>query len=128
MSATRACLLAVATVLAAPAVFAADKPDVENGKAVFEAKCAICHASNNEPGGPLTGPSMVGIVGRKAGTQKDFPMYSSALKDFGVKWSTKSLNEFLMNPGSKAPGTTMVMVVEDDKERADVVAYIATLK
>jgi cytochrome c2 len=109
-------------------MFAADKPDIENGKTVFAAKCGNCHAVNNEAGGPLTGPSMVGIVGRKAGTQKDFPLYSSALKDYGVKWSTKTLDEFLLNPAMKVPGTAMLVVLDDDKERADVVGYIATLK
>lgn len=128
MPATRPALLALAAALATSTAFAADKPDIENGKAVFEAKCGICHAVNNDPGGPLAGPSVVGIVGRKAGTQKDFVMYSSALKDFGVKWSTKTLDEFLVNPLTKVPGTSMPMMLPDDKERADVVGYLATLK
>ena len=64
-----------------PAIAAgAGKPDVANGKTIFEQRCSICHAVDQGPGGPVTGPSMVGIVGRKAATAPGFQMYSPALK------------------------------------------------
>jgi cytochrome c len=128
MFATRTRTLALAAALVAPVVFADGKPDAENGKTIFEQRCGICHAVNNEPGAPVLGPSMVGLVGRKAGTQKDFPLYTQAMKDYGVKWSAKTLDEFLVNPMIKVPGTTMPMVLPDDQERADVIAYLSSLK
>jgi cytochrome c len=128
MFATRTRLLALAAALATPAVFAAGKPDVENGKAIFKERCGICHAVNNEPGGPVMGPNMAGIIGRTAGTDKDFPLYTAAMKAYGVKWNAKSLDEFLTNPLTKVPGTTMPMMLPDEKERADVVAYLSSLK
>jgi len=129
MSATRPVrLLALAAALVTPAVFAAGKPDADNGKTIFAAKCGICHAVNNDPGGPVAGPNMVGVIGRKAGTQKDFAMYTPALKDYGVKWNPKTLNDFLVSPLTKVPGTTMPMMLPDDQERADVIAYLGTLK
>lgn len=127
MFTTRTRLLALATALVAPAVFAG-KADIENGKAIFTERCGICHAVSDESGGPIMGPSMVGLVGRKAGTQKDFVMYTTAMKDYGVKWSAKTLDEFLLNPMTKVPGTTMPMVLPDDKERGDVIAYLSSLK
>jgi cytochrome c len=121
--------LFVIAALVAPATFAAaPKPDIENGKTIFSQQCGICHAANKEPGGPNLGPNMVGVVGRKAGTLKDFPMYSAPLKAYGVTWSAKTLDEFLTNPMAKVPGTTMPMLLPDAKIRADVVAYLATLK
>jgi cytochrome c len=122
-------LLILAAVLAAPTVFAAgEKPDIENGKTVFAQQCGICHATSAAPGGPALGPNMVGLIGRKAASVKDFTMYSPALKKYGVTWSAKTLDEFLVNPMQKVPGTTMPMMVPDAKTRADVIGYIATLK
>lgn len=128
MSVTRTVrLLALAAALVTPAVFADDKPDVDNGKVIFDQRCGICHAVTKE-GGPILGPNLLGLIGRKAGTQKDFQLYTSALKDYGVKWSAKTLDEFLISPMDKVPGTQMPMVLPDDKERADVIAYLSTLK
>ncbi|HXS29928.1 MAG TPA: c-type cytochrome [Steroidobacteraceae bacterium] len=125
MSEFRNRLLALAAVLAVPSAFAAD---AANGKAVFETKCGICHASSTAPGGPVAGPSMVGLVGRKAASVEGFPMYSPALKASGLTWNPKLLDEFLVNPMAKVPGTMMVISLPDPKERADVIAYLATLK
>lgn len=125
MSEFRTRLLALAAVLAVPPAFAAD---VANGKAVFETKCGICHAASADPGGPVAGPNMVGLVGRKAATVDGFPMYSPALKASGITWNPKLLDEFLVNPMAKVPGTMMVISLPDPTERADVIAYLATLK
>jgi len=127
MSVTRLRLLALAAVLITPAALAAD---AAAGKEAFTAKCGICHATNAEPGGPVLGPNLAGVVGRTAGAQKDFPMYTPALKAFGEKqkWSAKTLDAFLKSPFEAVPGTAMPMPLPDDKERADVIAYLVTLK
>ncbi|HUG72169.1 MAG TPA: c-type cytochrome [Steroidobacteraceae bacterium] len=118
-------LLAVAALLAAPTAFAAD---AANGKAVFEKNaCNICHVVSDEPG-PATGPSLVGVVGRKAATVKDFAMYTDALKKSNLTWNAKNLDEFLAGPMTKVPGTMMLIPVTDAKERADLIAYLTTLK
>jgi cytochrome c len=130
MSAYRpARLFILAAALVAPTVFAAEaKPDIENGRNTFAQQCGICHSVTKEPGGPILGPSMVGLVGRKAGTVADFAMYSPALKAYKVTWNAKTLDEFLANPMVKVPGTTMPMMLADPKVRADVIGYLATLK
>jgi cytochrome c2 len=128
MLATHTRLLALAAALVTPAVFAAGKPDIENGKTIFKERCGICHAVNNEPGAPVMGPSMVGLMGRKAGTDKDFPLYTAAMQAYDVKWTAKTLDEFLANPLTSVPGTTMPMMLPDDQERADVIAYLSSLK
>ena len=40
----------------------------------------------------------------------------------------ETLDEFLAMPMQKVPGTTMPMMLPDAKERADVIAYLASLK
>lgn len=121
-------LFVVAAALAAPALcVAGSKPDIERGKATFNVMCSVCH-SVQETGGANQGPNLLGLVGRKAGSQPDFTMYSEALKSSGITWSTKALDKFLVNPGEKVPGTLMPMQIPDDKMRADVIAYLATLK
>ncbi len=126
MSVIRTHLLALVVVVATPTAFADDKVDVENGKTIFDQRCGICHAATKEDS-KIMGPNMVGLVGRKAGSEPSFPTYSNALKDYKVTWSTKTLDEFLANPMVKVPGTTMPMFLPDDKERADVIAYLGTL-
>ncbi len=127
MSVTRSVrLLAAAALLAAPTAFAAD---AEAGKAVFaKYACATCHATTAGPGGPPTGPTLAGVVGRKAATVKEYPMYTDALKKHGVTWDARTLDEFLASPMTKVPGTMMVMPVADATERANVIAYLETLK
>ena len=121
-------LLVVAAAIVAPALCAAgSKPDIENGKATFNAMCGVCH-SVQITGGPNQGPNLLGVVGRKAASEPQFTMYSPALKASGITWSKKTLDKFLVNPMEKVPGTFMPMQIPDNKTRADVVAYLATLK
>jgi cytochrome c2 len=76
----------------------------------------------------MVGPSLFGVVGRKAGTGKSLLGASENLKKYGVIWNAETLDEFLMNPSAKVPGTAMAGVLSDPKQRADVIAYLATLK
>ena len=128
MSVTRSRLLAVAALLVAPAVFADGKADIENGQTIVAQRCGFCHAVSRESGGPMAGPSMMGLIGRKAAGQPDFAMYSPALKGYSVTWSVETLDEYLASPLTKVPGTTMPVGLPDKKERGDVIAYLATLK
>ena len=127
MSVTRSArLLALAAVMAAPSAFAAD---ATAGKAVFDKyACGTCHSTTTEPGGPPTGPTLAGVVGRKAASVASFPTYTEALKKHGVTWDEKTLDEFLANPMAEVPGTMVVMPVPDAKERADVIEYVKTLR
>lgn len=121
-------LFVLAAAILVPALGAAEpKPDIEHGKATFNTMCSVCH-SVQKTGGPVEGPNLLGIVGRQAGSQPDFSKYSDALKTSGLIWSEKTLDQFLVNPMAKVPGTFMPMLIPDDKTRADVVAYLATLK
>lgn len=123
---TRIVTLAAALTAALPHALAA-APDVAAGKAYFESVCGMCHSAQRS-GGPNEGPNMLGLVGRKAGSQPDFTKYSEALKASPLVWSVKTLDQFLINPGAKVPGTIMPLQIADNKIRANVIAYLATLK
>lgn len=116
-------LLTVAALLAAPGAFAAD---VDAGKVVFQNLCATCHSTGT--GTTMPGPTLAGVIGRKAATEKSFAMYSDALKKYGVTWNEKTLDEFLASPFTKVPGTMMLMPVPDAQDRADLISYLKTLK
>jgi cytochrome c len=121
-------LFVLAAAVVAPALCAAgSKPNIESGKATFDTMCGVCH-SVQKAGGPTQGPNLLGVVGRKAASEPEFPMYSPALKASKITWNKKALDKFLLNPMEKVPGTIMPMLIPDNKTRADVVAYLATLK
>lgn len=120
--------LAVALALAAPRLCAAEPaPDIEHGKATFQAMCGVCH-SVQETGGPHEGPNLIGVVGRRAASQPDFLKYSEPLKASRLIWTVETLDQFLVSPMAMVPGTLMPMLIPDDKTRADVISYLSTLK
>ncbi len=130
MSATRRLrLFALAALLATPAAFAGDiKGNAANGKELFMTNaCATCHGVTKEDTMKV-GPSLFGVVGRKAGTGQSLLGASENLKKYGVIWSAETLDEFLVNPNAKVPGTAMSGVLADPQQRADVIAYLSTLK
>jgi cytochrome c len=98
--------------------------DVEHGKSVLKA-CAACHATDHANS---VGPGLGGIIGRKAGTVPGF-RYSRAMKNSGIVWDEKTLDAYLESPQKVVPGNRMPFAgLEDTQGRADLVAYLATLK
>jgi cytochrome c len=100
--------------------------DATAGKTVF-ARCAICHTTNkNGPNG--IGPNLFGVVGRKAGTAANFN-YSAAMKGSGITWTADKLDAYLTHPAQVVPGNRMAFAgIANQQQRADVIAYLATLK
>lgn len=96
-------------------------PDPAKGKAVF-ARCAVCHDLNT--GANRIGPSLKGIIGRKAGTQPGFA-YSPAMKAKGVTWNPASLSAYLAAPASYVPGNRMALApITNPQDRANLIAYL----
>ena len=99
--------------------------DVEAGKVAFK-KCALCHTT--EAGKNKIGPSLFGVVGRKAGSLDNFS-YSEAMKNFDHTWDAETLDTYLADPRAMVPGTKMIFPgIKDKTEREDVIAYLETLK
>ena len=117
-----AAALVSALLLATPAL---TQPvgDPVRGKQVFETMCTMCHAED----GDGQGPSLNGVVGRKAGTGPNFA-YTDAIKASNLTWTPATLDTFLQGPMEMVPGTAMPQTVPDPAQRADVIAYLATMK
>lgn len=109
---------------------AADAGSPDRGKIFFQQSCAICHADSRGAGNVAVtkqGPSLVGVFGRRAATGESFT-YSQALQKSGLTWEAGNLDRFLENPAATVPDTTMPLAVADSGNRADVIAYLSTLK
>lgn len=122
--------LLVAAIASAPSAFAADAQlgDAERGKAFFQQSCMVCHSSGQD-GRPLTGqgPLLAGVFGRPAASLANFG-YTKALQDSKLVWDAATLDRFLAAPTAVVPGTNMVIAVPNEKDRANVIAYLATLR
>jgi len=94
------------------------------GKKLFDDRCASCHASQKQ----AFGPSLNGVVGRKAGSVAGFP-YTDALKNSGVVWTEENLLKWLADPATFVPHAIMPHVAfADPAERVYVVEYLKSLK
>ncbi|MFT3730620.1 MAG: cytochrome c family protein [Hyphomicrobium sp.] len=114
-------VLAIAMIAAVPAVGHA--ADAEAGKTIFN-KCKACHQVDKN----AVGPHLGGIVGRKAASVADYN-YSDALKKSGITWDEAALDKWLQGPSKDVPGTKMIFAgVKDPTDRANLIAYLATLK
>ncbi len=97
----------------------------EHGAQVAK-QCGACH-NFQEGQGPKVGPDLYDVVGRKIASVAGFN-YSAALKGMSGTWTFDELNKWLADPRAVAPGTAMTFAgLTNEKQRADVIAYLETL-
>ena len=117
-------LAAGALITTAPSALAAD---ASHGQQLFRAQCGVCHQGGEGDGDGGAGPSLRGVVGRKVGGDAGFG-YTQVLSDSKESWTQDNLGAFLADPNKAKPGTSMPISVKNDTDRADLVAYLASLK
>lgn len=101
--------------------------DAKRGAEVFVEECGVCHSAI--PGRNKVGPTLTGINGRTAGSVPGFAGYSEAMKQSGITWTTEKLDLYIAAPKKVVPGNKMPYDgLADAGARADVIAYILTLK
>ncbi len=100
--------------------------DAAAGKAAFIGRCGACHQVDTAKSGPIA-PSLKGVAGRKIASLADFN-YSDALKAKSGRWTSAELETFLASPMKAVPGTKMMMAVPNAADRANLVAYLKTVK
>lgn len=114
----------LAVAQAAPA--AAIAPDAAKGATTFKTRCGICHSVTGADT-PMA-PPLNGVINRKAALGSKTFKYSDALKNSGKTWNAKSLDAFITAPQKDVPGTKMVIAVPNAQDRANIIAYLTTVK
>jgi cytochrome c len=108
-------------VLAAGAASAADG-DPAAGKKLFN-QCMACHSLVKDKNG--LGPSLHGVIGRKAATAEGFKNYSPAMQKAGIVWSEENIAKYLADPKGFIPGNRMIFQgLKKDEDRADLIAFL----
>lgn len=101
--------------------------DAKAGEALVK-KCTACHTFD-KGGKNGVGPNQFGLVGRAIASHEGYT-YSAALmamKD--KKWTEQTLSDFLANPKKYIAGNKMSFAgIKDPQERANLIAYLSTLK
>ena len=96
--------------------------DVEKGKALFE-QCAACHSLDGT--GDYDGPTLKGVIGRKAGSLEDY-RYSAAMKRSDVVWDAATVDKYVADPQAFIPGNRMAFAgISDKTQREDLIAFLA---
>jgi cytochrome c len=100
------------------------RADPREGASVFK-MCAPCHA--DEKDGPhRVGNNLWNIVGSPKAARHDY-RYSQALRAKGGTWSYRELAEYLHNPRTSVPGTSMAFAgIRDNQRMANLLAYMRT--
>jgi hypothetical protein len=107
---------------AAPALAA----DANAGKSVFRERCSVCHTAESGDNGGAQGPSLIGILGRRAASAPQFP-YTTSLRDSKLTWDSATLQRFLAAPTRMVPGTSMVLAVPAETDRSNLIAYFQSV-
>lgn len=95
--------------------------DAAAGEKVFN-QCKACHTV--EAGKNRVGPSLHGVVGRKAGAVEGFK-YSDAMQKSDVVWTPENLDKYLADPRGFIPGNKMAFAgVKKPEDRQNVIAYL----
>jgi nitrite reductase (NO-forming) len=85
-------------------------------------KCQACHSL--QPGKNGIGPSLAGIVGKKAASVEGYN-YSSPMKASNLTWDAKTLDAYLTDPQKVVPGNKMPFPgLKTENERNRLLAYL----
>ena len=118
---------AVFAALASAVLFAVPahaEGDAAAGQKVFN-QCKACH--DIEKGVNKVGPTLKGVVGRKAASVADYKYSPAMVKkgEEGVVWDEATLTAYLPNPKAYVPGTKMAFGgLKKPEDVANVIAYL----
>lgn len=100
--------------------------DAKHGRLIYQEACQKCHQLT--AGQNKKGPQLMHIYGAPAAMLRDYK-YSEALKDSGWVWDVQTLDVYIADAQAALPDTRMhADPMPDASERADVIAYMSTLR
>jgi cytochrome c2 len=101
-----------------------DDPQFRRGRTVYNL-CRGCHTIAPGQASLMKGPSLFGIINRKAGTLPGYADYSDALTKSGLTWTPDVLDKYLTSPAKFIPGNKMAFLgVGKPTDRSAVIAYL----
>jgi cytochrome c len=111
----------------AVASLAQTAPSGTDPQVAYNNHCRTCHSA--EPGDNRLGPSLHGVMGRKAGSVEGFA-YSPGFKTTDLVWDDGNMDKFIENPNSVFPGSNMATFagLSDQDQRKAIIDYLKTLK
>jgi cytochrome c len=108
-----------AVLMGSPAIAA----DANHGKVLYQA-CMACHSEKPD----AIGPSLKGVVGRKAAALEDF-RYSAPMRRANLTWDDANLRAYIADPQGTVKGNRMPFGgLREPGDVDDVVAYLKTLQ
>jgi cytochrome c len=109
------------------AAFAQTAPSATDPQVAYNNHCRTCHSA--APGDNRLGPSLHGVMGRKAGSVEGFA-YSPGFKTTDLVWDDANMDQFIANPNSVFPGSNMATFagLSDKTQRQAIVDYLNSLK
>ncbi len=112
---------AVFAALTATASLAAEN---DAGMLAFNNHCRQCHSYKQ--GDNRLGPSLYGVVGRKAGTAPKYGNYSDSLKNSGITWTPEQIDKWITNPEAVVPNNNMKPFpgVADAEQRTAIISFL----
>src|SRR3569832_729121 len=119
--------LALLLVVGLGACYRADAAgDAGHGGDVFDAECSDCHSLKQ--GKNKKGPSLFGVVGRKAASVADLSYYD-AMKAGGLVWTHDQNDAYIAQP-KKAVQNVKIKYdgLAVAKARDDVLAFLMTVR
>ena len=97
--------------------------NAQKGLVLYQLHCTACHAIDSNK----IGPAHRGVVGRRVGSLPGYK-YSNELASSRLRWTPQTLNKWLADPEELINGQRMGFLIESEQERADLIAYLITLK
>lgn len=96
--------------------------------AAGERRSAICRSCHtfDKGGANGAGPNLWGVVDRPVASHEGFK-FTPALAAFGGEWTYERLDAFLKNSAELVPGTGMAQRFPKPEQRAELLAFLATL-
>ena len=100
--------------------------DADNGALIYEEACAQCHQLT--PGRNKKGPQLLNVYESPAAQLADYD-YSADLAASGWIWNAKTLDPYIADAEKALSDSKMLAdPMPDAGERADVIAYLSTLR
>jgi cytochrome c len=94
-----------------------------DGQQAFNNSCRTCHTIKQADN--RLGPSLFGVVGRKAGTLPEY-RFSPAMENSGVTWDETNLDKFIAEPEAVINGNAMKPYggLSDVAQRKAIIDYL----